>query len=80
MDTPHLAAHVILLLIFLGAVALWVWSGIWASRDATKRGKPGILVGLLVMFISWPISLLVWIALRPENIRPPFDLNRFRVQ
>ena len=67
-------------LFVLGALALWLWSGLWISRDATRRGKPGLLVALLALFIAWPVSLLVWIALRPENIRPPFDLDRYRVR
>jgi hypothetical protein len=68
------------LLLILSVIALWIWSGIWAARDAAQRGKPAWLVGLLVMAVGWPLSLLVWIVLRPENLRPPFDLNRFRVQ
>lgn len=72
--------EVVPLLFVVGVVVSWFWSGVWAARDAAQRGKPGWLVGLLVMFIGWPVSLLVWIALRPENRRPPFDLNKFRVQ
>jgi hypothetical protein len=62
---------------------LWFASGVWIARDADKRGKPGGLVALLALVLCWPISLLVWIALRPEErppARPPFDLNRYRQQ
>ena len=76
----HVLTLVVPLMILVG-LAAWLWSGVWAARDAARRGKPGWLVGLLVLLIAWPVSLLVWIALRPENVRrPPFDLNRFRVQ
>jgi hypothetical protein len=44
----------------------YVWSGVWAYKDANKRGKPPLLVAALILLIAWPISLLVWIALRPE--------------
>ncbi|MBL9208063.1 MAG: hypothetical protein JNN01_23460 [Opitutaceae bacterium] len=67
-------------LIVVAVAVGWIWSGVWSARDATNRGKPGLLVGLLVLMVAWPVSLLVWIALRPENKRPPFDLNRYRVQ
>lgn len=63
-----------------GLGIVWLLSGFWVARDARSRGKPGWLVGLLALFVGWPISLLVWIALRPERPRPPFDLRRFRVQ
>jgi hypothetical protein len=35
---------------------------------------------MFVLFIGWPISLAVWIALRPEKRRPPFNLDDYRVQ
>jgi len=58
-------------LIAVVAAILWTFaciaSSVWAMADANKRGKPGCLVGLLVLFLFWPFSLLVWIALRPEK-------------
>lgn len=51
-----------ILLIF----ALLIWSLVWVYGDAEKRGKPGWLVVLLVLFLNWPVSLLVWLVFRPE--------------
>ena len=51
-------------LIILG---LYVWSLVWSYRDAEERGKPGLLVALMVALLSWPISLLVWLVFRPER-------------
>ena len=76
----QIISQVLPFLIVLAIAAVWIWSGVWAARDATNRGKPGVIVALLVMLVSWPLSILVWIVLRPENLRPRFDLNRYRVQ
>jgi hypothetical protein len=51
----------------VGVLVLYVWSIIWAYRDAERRGKPGWLVALLVALLSWPFSLLVWIIFRPNT-------------
>ncbi len=51
------------MLIILG---LLIWSLIWVHRDAELRGKQGWLVVLLVLFLDWPISLVVWLVFRPE--------------
>ncbi len=51
------------ILIILG---LLIWSLIWVYRDAELRGKQGWLVVLLVLFLDWPISLVVWLVFRPE--------------
>ena len=52
------------ILIILG---LLIWSLVWVYRDAEKRGKPGILVALLIFFMNWPFSLLIWLVFRPEK-------------
>lgn len=39
-----------------------------------------MLVAALALLLVWPISLLVWIALRPDEKRPPFNLDDHRVQ
>lgn len=52
-----------LALVILG---LLIWSLIWVHGDATKRGKPGWAVVLLVLFLDWPISLLLWLVFRPD--------------
>ncbi len=51
------------ILIVLGML---IWSLIWVHRDAELRGKQGWLVVLLVLFLDWPISLVVWMVFRPE--------------
>lgn len=50
-------------------LVLYVWSVIWAVRDAEKRGKSGCLVALLVILLAYPIGLLVWLIFRPEDRR-----------
>jgi hypothetical protein len=61
--------------------------GRWAWRDAVARGKSGAWVSLLVVFVSFPLGLIVWLALRPPLLPPPsdgsdphFDLERYRIQ
>ncbi|MFB0565905.1 MAG: hypothetical protein ACETWK_09545 [Candidatus Aminicenantaceae bacterium] len=51
---------------FLLILALLIWSLVWVYGDAERRGKPGWLVVLLVLFLDWPISLIVWLVFRPE--------------
>jgi len=50
---------------FLG---LLVWSLVWVYRDAEERGKPGWAVSLAVLVLKRPVSLLLWIAFRPERL------------
>jgi hypothetical protein len=57
----------ILLLLILGLV-LFILSLIWVYQDAEKRGKPGLLVVLLVALLNWPISLLLWLVIRPDKV------------
>ncbi len=52
--------------------ALYLISIFWAYGDAESRGKSGCLVALMVAFLSWPIGLIAWLALRPENNRRPY--------
>ena len=47
-------------------IGLLIWSLRWVYSDAEARGKDGCLVAFLVFLISWPISLLVWMAFRPD--------------
>ncbi len=52
------------------------------ARDARRRGKSPVLV-MLLMLISFPLGLIVWLLFRPEPIEPdnePFDLRDHRVQ
>jgi hypothetical protein len=57
----------IVLAFVLGMLALWLWSVVWAYGDAERRGKSGCLVALLVMLVSWPLGLLIWVIFRPEG-------------
>ena len=61
MSRPCLAG--ILLLLF---GVLWFASVAWTVFDAQRRGRPGCLVALLVVF-AWPWSLLVWLLARPPK-------------
>ena len=60
-------------LVVLGAMAsaviltLFVYSIVWAYRDAEARGKPGILVGLVVALVQWPGGLILWLVFRPDS-------------
>lgn len=48
---------------------VYLWSIVWAYKDAEKRGKPGWIVAIVVAFLAWPIGLLLWILIRPDNTR-----------
>jgi hypothetical protein len=50
---------------------VYIWSVVWAYKDAVARGKSGILVALLVFFVSWPAGLLIWLVFRPDKIGVP---------
>ena len=63
----------LVLLIMLAFLGLYVWSAVWAYGDAEQRGKSGCLVALLILLLSWPISILAWLVFRPEKKMPPYD-------
>lgn len=52
---------------FLGCVALYVYSLVWVYRDAEARDTNPLLVTLMVGLISWPLGLLVWLLVRPDE-------------
>jgi hypothetical protein len=52
--------------LFIVMFGVLIWSLIWAYKDAEKRGKSGWLVVLMIFFLNWPTSLLVWLVFRPE--------------
>jgi hypothetical protein len=58
---------VFILPLILVGLGLLIWSLVWAYKDAEKRGKPGWLIVLVVLLMNWPISLLLWLAFRPEE-------------
>ncbi len=57
----------LLLLVGFGGAILWLISIIWAYGDAEKRGKSGCLIAIVVALLSWPLGLILWIALRPPE-------------
>ena len=63
MGVAAIIIAIIFVLIFL---AIYIASLVWVYRDANRRGKPGIVVALLVALISWPIGLLVWFLIRDK--------------
>ena len=46
-------------------LGLYVWSLVWAYRDAERRDRSGPLVALLVGVAAWPLGLIVWLVVRP---------------
>lgn len=76
----NIISQIVPLVILVAVFGIYFGSGAWVYKDARKRGKPPMLVALLVLLVAWPIGLLVWIALRPQNHRPPFNLDDYRVQ
>jgi len=53
--------------IFIPLFILYIYTVIWAYKDANQRGKPGWLAALLVFLLSWPVGLIVWLLIRPED-------------
>ena len=51
----------------LAFLAVYVYSVVWAYSDAEQRGKSGCLVALLVFLLTWPVGLIIWLLIRPEN-------------
>lgn len=58
-----------LLMGFIGLI-LYIWSIIWAYKDAQKRRRPGLLVAIMVAFLAWPIGLVLWLIIRPDYYNP----------
>lgn len=59
------------LLIALIGLILYVWSIIWAYKDAKHRRRSGILIAILVAFVAWPIGLIIWLVIRPSEFNRP---------
>ncbi len=55
------------LFIFLFAAFIIFYPPIWAYGDAEKRGKSGCLVALLVFLLAFPVGLIIWLIIRPED-------------
>ena len=64
--------------------ALTVYTFAVCARDAKRRGKSPLLVCLLV-FLSFPLGLIVWLIFRPPPVggnggAGPFRLDDHRVE
>lgn len=63
-------AGIAVIILFGLAALLWIGSLIWVYRDAKKRGLSGVaslLVTALVGFTAWPLTVIGWIILRPND-------------
>ena len=49
----------------VAATVLVIANGVWAFRDARRRGRSGILIGLLV-FCTFPLGVILWLLARPD--------------
>lgn len=58
---------VTILILVVGGTALYIWSLVWAYKDAERRGSNGVLVCLLVALVAWPLGVVVWLLVRPER-------------
>jgi hypothetical protein len=56
------------LLVGIVILPFYVWSIVWAVRDAAGRGKSGLLVAILVAFLNWPLGLVIWLLIRPDSL------------
>lgn len=48
---PQLLIQLVYILFISLLICIPLWSAIWAARDADARGRPGWLVGLLVLLL-----------------------------
>jgi Na+/proline symporter len=62
-----LISLILMVCIGLPFLAVFLYSIFWAYNDAEKRGKSGCLVALLVFLLSWPVGLIVWLVIRPQE-------------
>jgi hypothetical protein len=64
--------------IFFGAFAAFLtWILYTCAADARRRGKSPRLVTLLV-FISFPLGLIVWLLFRPEPLNGAYKGFRLK--
>ncbi len=66
-DIPQFVSQSLFILLISLLVCIPLWSVVWAARDAEARGRPGWLVGLFVLLLAWPLGLVLWLLVRPEN-------------
>lgn len=70
METGDFFGLMLAFCIGLPLIALYIGTIIWAYGDAEKRGKSGCLVALLVFLATWPLGLIIWLLIRPQEKSP----------
>ena len=70
MDDFFASFGLIGIVVALVVLVLYIWSIVWAYKDAQHRGKPGWLVACLVALLAWPLGLVVWLLFRPTITEP----------
>jgi len=50
--------------LYLFIFVLWITSLVWVYRDAELRENNAALAVLLVLFVAWPLSLIIWLLVR----------------
>jgi len=50
---------------FIAVIFLTIGSIIWIYRDATQRGKNGVIAVIFILLSGWPLSFVWWLWLRP---------------
>lgn len=66
-DWPAFFFAPLMILIYAVIILLPLLTAIWAYGDAEKRGQVGCIIALFVYFVCWPISLLLWLMMRPPE-------------
>ena len=72
--------HVLCVLLILGILAIFLRL---CFKDAQRRGKPPLLVCLVVL-CTFPLGLLLWLLFRPDAVAGSspkrFRMEDYRVQ
>lgn len=66
-DIANIFVTLIGIVVGLTFLAVYIYSIVWAYGDAERRGKSGCLVALLVFLLTWPVGLIIWLLIRPEE-------------
>ena len=61
--------NILLLFMIAGITFLMVTSAIWGFRDGRRRGRSGILVAMLLLWV-FPFGALLWVLFRPDVVDP----------
>ena len=66
-DIGNFVAIIVSVLIAAPLLAIYLYSIVWAYGDAERRGKSGCLVAIVVFLLTWPVGLIIWLLIRPEE-------------